>query len=164
MGNEEVEVVKVDYNNPTHSSALIRVLAQYAEDPMGGGEALDPDTLEKVPQELAKLPHAISILAFVNGEPAGLLNCFMGFSTFAAKPLINIHDCAVIPSFRRRGVCSKMMKYLECIARELGCCKLTLEVLEGNSVAQATYKQVGFGGYELDPENGRAEFWQKKLT
>ena len=40
---------------------------------------------------------------------------------------------------------------------------LTLEVLEGNKVAQAAYRASGFAGYELDPEVGRAMFWQKKL-
>ncbi len=43
------------------------------------------------------------------------------------------------------------------------CCKLTLEVLEGNHIAQAAYTKFGFSGYELDPEMGRALFWEKKL-
>jgi len=51
----------------------------------------------------------------------------------------------------------------EQIAIGLGCCKLTLEVLEGNAVAQAAYKASGFAGYQLDPKMGKAMFWQKKL-
>ena len=43
--------------------------------------------LQSLVPKLAKLPHAFSILAFVDGEAVGLLNCFEGFSTFAAKPL-----------------------------------------------------------------------------
>ena len=43
--------------------------------------------LQNLVPKLAKLPHAFSILAFVDGEAVGLLNCFEGFSTFAAKPL-----------------------------------------------------------------------------
>ena len=42
--------------------------------------------------------------------------------------------------------------------------KLTLEVLEGNSVAQSAYRAFGFEGYELDPQMGKALFWQKKLV
>jgi hypothetical protein len=35
--------------------------------------------------------------------------------------------------------------------------------LEGNKLAQAAYIANGFAGYQLDPEMGRAMFWQKKL-
>jgi len=45
----------------------------------------------------------------------------------------------------------------------MGCCKLTLEVLEGNTVARAAYQACGYSGYELNPEIGKALFWQKKL-
>lgn len=43
------------------------------------------------------------------------------------------------------------------------CCKLTLEVLEGNKLAQQVYRRFGFQGYELDPKMGRALFYEKKL-
>ena len=36
-------------------------------------------------------------------KPVGLATTFEGFSTFAAKPLINIHDIAVLPDYRGRG-------------------------------------------------------------
>jgi hypothetical protein len=26
------------------------------------------------------------------------------------------------------------------------------------------YEQAGFGAYELDPDSGTAEFWQKKIS
>merc|ERR1711862_634409 len=113
----------MDYDDSGHASALRLILAQYAEDPMGGGGARNP---------------------------AGLMNCFMGFSTFCAKPLINIHDCAVLPVFRRRGVCVAMMQHLEVVAKERGCCKITPEVLEGNIPAKSAYKKCGFEGYELN--------------
>jgi len=57
-----------------------------------------------------------------------------------------------------------MIQQVEAIAIEHGCCKLTLEVLEGNVVAKAAYKKLGFGGYELDPKMGQAVFWQKTLS
>ena len=57
----------------------------------------------------------------------------------------------------------RLLAKAEEIALGLGCCKLTLEVLEGNSVAQAAYKASGFAKYELDPSMGKAMFWQKKL-
>ena len=41
--------------------------------------------------------------------------------------------------------------------QSLGCCKLTLEVLEGNKLAQAAYIANGFAGYQLDPEMGQGD-------
>jgi hypothetical protein len=46
----------------------------------------------------------------------------------------------------------------------LGCCKLTLEVLSGNTTAQTSYQRFGFAQYQLDPAAGQALFMQKWLT
>ena len=56
-----------------------------------------------------------------------------------------------------------MLGKVELLARDRGCCKLTLEVLEGNAVARSAYEKFGFTGYELDPAMGKAHFWEKKL-
>jgi len=52
---------------------------------------------------------------------------------------------------------------VEEVAMAGDCCKLTLEVLEGNKLAQQVYRRFGFQGYELDPKMGRALFYEKKL-
>ena len=113
---------------------------------------------------MAKRSFAHVFIGYLDEKPAGLAICFEAFSTFACKPLLNIHDFAVHPAFRRKGVGSSMMFYIEQYAKsQLQACKLTLEVLSGNHPAKATYKAVGFEPYELDPEAGHAEFWQKKI-
>ena len=121
------------------------------------------NVLEHLPGELAKRPHAFSVLAFVGGEPAGLVNCFEGFSTFACRPLVNVHDVAVVPKFRGLGLSQRMLHKVEEIARQRGCCKITLEVLEGNAVAQASYDKFGFAPGVFDPAHGRMMFWTKAL-
>ena len=103
------------------------------------------------------------MLAFISGEPVGLVNCFEGFSTFQCRPLVNIHDVAVVAQHRGLGISQKMLAKVEEIARQRGCCKLTLEALEGNTIAQNAYRKLGFAGYELDPVMGKAMFWQKAL-
>lgn len=163
MQTPEVLVLQASYTNPVHAEALGTVLNHYAEDVMGGGESLSLDTRQQLAGELAKRPHAFSVLAFIAGEPVGLVNCFEGFSTFACRPLVNIHDVVVLSSHRGLGISQKMLAKVEEIARQRGCCKLTLEVLEGNEVAKAAYKKQGFDGYQLDPQMGRAMFWQKTL-
>lgn len=150
-----------DYNNPQHGEHIIYLLNCYALDAMGGGQPLSSQVQKNLVGELSKLPHAFSLLAFWDGEPVGLINCFEAFSTFKAKPLINIHDVAVLPQFRGRGISQKLLKKVEQIAVDKGCCKLTLEVLSENEVARNAYSKFGFEGYELDPEKGQAEFWQK---
>ena len=157
----KIEVLRADYKNPKHGSAIGYLLDSYATDPMGGGGALGADIKNKVAAELSKIPHAFSVLCYVDGKPAGLVNCFEAFSTFQCKPLINIHDVIVANSFRGLGISQLMLVKVEQIAKEKGCCKLTLEVLEGNEVAQAAYQKFGFAGYELDPVMGKAMFWQK---
>lgn len=157
------EIVKADLSNPYHAESIVFLLNEYARDIMGGGEDLSDFVKKNLVAELRQRSGVHVVLAFVDGKPAGLANCFEGFSTFACKPLLNIHDIAVTPEFRGRGLSKKIMHKVEDIARHLGCCKLTLEVLEGNKVAQSLYKSCGYAGYSLDPEMGSALFWQKKI-
>ncbi|MCE0460583.1 GNAT family N-acetyltransferase [Pseudomonas uvaldensis] len=160
---KDILVLQASYTNPVHAEAICHVLNGYAEDPMGIGRPLAPEVLLHLPEELAKRPYAFSVLAFVNGEPAGLVNCFEGFSTFACRPLVNIHDVAVMKAFRGLGLSQQMLRKVEDIARQRGCCKITLEVLEGNAVAQASYARFGFSAGMFDPEHGRMLFWTKSL-
>ena len=163
MDTPEVLVLQASYTNPVHAEAIGFLLNAYAEDVMGGGASIPLDTQQQLAIELAKRPHAFSVLAFISGEPVGLVNCFEGFSTFKCRPLVNIHDVAVVAQHRGLGISQKMLAKVEEIARQRGCCKLTLEVLEGNTIAQNAYRKLGFAGYELDPVMGKAMFWQKAL-
>ena len=157
------EIIKANLAMPEHADALVQLMSEYALDSMGGGQALSTFVKANLAAELNKRASVHVILAFVNGRPAGLANCIEGFSTFACKPLLNIHDIIVSRNFRGKGLSGLLLQKAEAIAVELGCCKVTLEVLEGNHLAQAAYRGAGFAGYELDPAMGKAMFWQKKL-
>jgi GNAT superfamily N-acetyltransferase len=158
------EIIEADLRLPAHAEAMVQLMDAYALDPMGGGEGLSDYAKANLPAELAKRKEAHVILALVDAEPAGLVVCLEGFSTFACKPLLNIHDVIVASSHRGKGLSKRLLQKAEEIALDLGCCKLTLEVLEGNHVAQSAYKACGFSGYELNPEMGKALFWEKKLN
>jgi ribosomal protein S18 acetylase RimI-like enzyme len=159
----DVKIVRADYADPRHAADLVALLDAYARDPMGGGTPLPADTKARLVPELAQRPQCFSLLAYCDGEPAGLANCIEGFSTFAAKPLVNVHDIAVAPAFRRRGIARALLAAVDAEARARGCCKVTLEVLSGNAGAKAAYIAAGFAPYALDPEAGTAEFWEKAL-
>jgi len=157
------DVLLANYEDLAHAAALRGLMDAYARDIMGGGEALPPELLDALPGALAQRPTAFSVLAFVDGVPAGLANCFEGFSTFRCRPLVNLHDLVVAPAFRGRGLSQRLLEAVEAEARRRGACKVTLEVLSGNAVAKKAYRRFGFAGYELDPAMGEAVFWQKSL-
>jgi GNAT superfamily N-acetyltransferase len=159
-----LSVCRADYRNPRHASALVELLDAYAQDPAGGGEPLSDFARTHLVAELAARPQAFSVLAFADDQPVGLVNCIEGFSTFACRPLVNIHDVAVLHGHRGRRVAERMLALVDEIARERGACKLTLEVLQGNASAIRLYERVGFAGYQLDPAMGRAQFFQKWLA
>jgi GNAT superfamily N-acetyltransferase len=158
-----VYICRADYSNPAHGAALVAVLDAYARDPMGGGHPLSEFSRSHLVASLAARPQAYSVLAFDADMPVGLVNCIEGFSTFACRPLVNVHDVAVLPGYRGQGVAEKMLLLAQEMARERGACKLTLEVLQGNAAAQRLYLRLGFANYELDPAMGQAQFMQKWL-
>jgi ribosomal protein S18 acetylase RimI-like enzyme len=84
-------------------------------------------------------------LAWLAGRAVGVAVCFTGFSTFTAKPLVNIHDLAVTSGCQGRGVGRRLLEAVEAKALSFGCGKLTLEVREDNTGAQRLYRRLGFG-------------------
>ena len=159
----ELTVELGDYRNPRDAADIVLLLDAYARDPMGGGAPLPEDVRERLVPALAGQPGAFSLIARLGGEPAGLANCFMGFSTFAARPLVNVHDIAVRPEHRGRGVGKALLSAVEAEAKARGACKITLEVLSGNEPAKALYGSLGYANYALDPAAGTAQFWERKL-
>ncbi|MET0543260.1 MAG: GNAT family N-acetyltransferase [Variovorax sp.] len=152
-----------NYRDEADAAALKALLDTYARDPAGGGAAIDPQLLARLPGELAMRPQAFSVLAFDDDVPVGLVNCIEGFSTFACRPLVNVHDVVVAPGHRGRRIAQRMLECVEQEARLRDACKLTLEVLSGNASALRAYEREGFAGYQLDPAFGSALFLQKKL-
>ncbi|UAA38401.1 GNAT family N-acetyltransferase [Paraneptunicella aestuarii] len=159
----QITLEKVDYNNLKHQADLLSLLDHYAMDEMGGGKPLSDFSRENLLTSLSKLPHAFSIILYVDDKPAALSNCFEGFSTFACKPLVNIHDFVVHSDFRGKGLSKTLMNKVVDVAKEKGCCKITLEVLTGNKVAYQSYLAFGFKPYELSPEHGEAKFMELYL-
>ena len=161
-------ILPANYAHPGHAHALVTLLDAYARDPTGGGEPLSAFAKANLARELGRRPQAFSVLAFDGVDvdtaaPVGLVNCIEGFSTFACRPLVNVHDVVVAASHRGRGVAARMLALVAQMARERGACKLTLEVLTGNHGARRLYERLGFAAYQLDPSMGQAQFMQKWL-
>jgi ribosomal protein S18 acetylase RimI-like enzyme len=159
-----ITVRRVNYHDNADRAALCAMLNSYAQDPMGGSAPIAAEPLARLCNDLAVRPFAFSFLAWRGGDAVGLANCFEGYSTFKAQPLINIHDLAVHPSARGQGVGQALMQAVEVEAKTRGACKITLEVLSGNSIALKSYGRFGFAAYQLDPSAGQAMFLQKWIV
>jgi len=160
---QNLEILKNPYGNPELATSVVDVLNSYAEDPMGGGESLCAFTRDHLVEQLSSRNWVVTFLAMLDDKPVGLLIAMEGFSTFQARPLMNIHDVAVVPGNRGKGIGKALFAALEEESIRRGCCKLTLEVLSGNERAMRVYASLGFKPYELDPKAGTAQFWEKKL-
>lgn len=159
-----LDILDADFNNPAHGDMVVALLDEYARGPMGGNQPLSDYARANLAAELARRPTAGALVALHDGTPAGLAIYFEGFSTFACKPLLNLHDLMVSERFRGQGIARRLLAALDDVAARRGCCKITLEVLQGNEPAKALYRQIGYQGYELAGDTGQAMFWQKKLV
>jgi GNAT superfamily N-acetyltransferase len=159
----EVTVIQADLSREDHVEAIVDQLDSYSRDPIANRRGLSDQVKRDLGPGLRAHPGTHIFLAYRHGAPVGVAVCFLTFSTFAARRVLNIHDLAVEPEHRGLGVGRSLLERVEELARELGCCKLTLEVQEKNSPAIALYTQVGFEPYQLASDAGPALFWQKKL-
>lgn len=159
-----IRYFQADLDRPDHQAAVLAMIDTYSRDAMGDGAPLASDVRERLIPGLRAHPTTLVFLACDGDEPVGVAVCFLGFSTFAAKPLVNLHDVCVAPTHRGRGVGRGLLAAVEARARELGCCKLTLEVLDQNHRALRTYTAAGFKRYSLQPGAGEAIFLTKPLT
>lgn len=153
-----IEFEFCDYENPEHLTALAGLLNSYMADPMGDVPPLTPRQQLHLVDGLANHSHAFVVFIVLDGNFAGLATCFELFSTFNARPYMNIHDVIVDKRYRKMGLGHKLMEHLVLLSKERQYCKITLEVRADNLVAQALYRSFGFN--ECDPV---MHFWTKKI-
>jgi GNAT superfamily N-acetyltransferase len=158
-----IEIVEADLSRPEHQQAVVDLTDGYAADAMGNGRPLPEDVRAALIPGFRAQPTLVIFLAYVGADPVGIATCFRGFSTFAARPLINIHDLAVLPSRRGQGIGRRLLEAVEQKARATGCCKVTLEVQEDNRRARRVYEAAGFAQTVYAEGAGGALFFSKRL-
>jgi ribosomal protein S18 acetylase RimI-like enzyme len=160
----DLTIVEADLADPAHARDVVAMTAAYAEDAMGNGGSLPAEVLERLVPALREHPTTVVLLAYLSGRAVGIATCFLGFTTFAARPLLNIHDLAVLPEHRRRGVGRALLAGAERSARRRGCVKLTLEVQERNVRARKVYEAAGFSQAHYEAPAGGALFYTRTLV
>ena len=145
----ELMIREADLADAGDAAAVVTVLDSYASDPAGGGGPLPREVRERLVPALRGYPTALVLLAFVGPTPVGIAVGFFGLSTFQARPLLNIHDLAVVAAHRGKGVGRALLHEAEKRALARGCCKLTLEVQDANARARALYASFGFEDFVI---------------
>jgi GNAT superfamily N-acetyltransferase len=158
-----LRIIEIDLKNNQHRAVVLDLLCQFARVIMGAEKGLSSAQQQAIIEGLAEHPTTLVFAAYSEDKPVGFAICFLGFSTFAAQKLINIHDFYVVESMRRQGVGRALLQAIETKAKELDCCKLTLEVEEYNQQALSLYHRFGFDSGQYDPKAGTVLFRQKKL-
>ena len=75
-----------NYLDSKHAADIGYLMNCYAYDPIGTGSPLTTEITSRLATELSKISHACSIICYVSGKPAGLINCF------EAAPLLNANQ------------------------------------------------------------------------
>src|SRR5688572_15663950 len=140
-----------DLHDPQDARWVVELLDMYCRDEFGDCAPLSAKARENLIPGLISHGGARVYLAFDEAsetEPLGVAICMLGFSSFKGAPLLNIHDIAVSPQARGKGVGAALLTFLEADAKALGCCKITMEVRSDNARAQALYQRIGYRGSE----------------
>ena len=159
-----ITIVRADLERPDHARAVVSLTAAYAREVSADGAPLPEQVLAALVPGLRAHPTAIVLLAYDGDAAVGIAVCFVGFSTFAAREIVNIHDLSVLGAWRGRGIGRALVEAVEALARDRGCAKVTLEVQENNRRARGLYESLGFARVVYDPADGGALFYAKPLV
>ncbi len=133
-----------DLDRREDQQAVLEITDQYAQHAMGGSQPLRPDVRARLIEGLRSHPMTRIFLAWQGDTAVGIATCFVGFSSFAAKPLINIHDLAVVSDRQGQGIGRRLIESVVEYAQSLDCSSVTLEVRMDNSPARKLYDRMGF--------------------
>ena len=117
---------------------LIRELADYERAP----EAVIATEADLERHGFAADREFEAILAFVDGEPAGLALFHARFSTWLGRPCMYLEDLYVTAAARGQGVGRRLMARLAAIAVERGWGRIDFQVLDWNP-ARSFYHRLG---------------------
>lgn len=159
-----MRIIEADLSDEAQLAAIIDVLDSYAREPAGGSEPLPEEVRQRLLTDLGHVDNAVVYAAVdADARVVGIAVCFRSYSSFKARPLINIHDLAVLPDHRGRGIGHALLAAVEERARAEGCCKITLEVLDDNYGARRLYESIGFGDGGPGERETTTLFMQKPL-
>lgn len=78
------------------------------------------------------------------GPILGFIHLIPSINTVAMKPIWYLEDLYVVPSARRDGVATALMRFAEGFANDTGAERLTLATAHNNRKAHSLYKRLGY--------------------
>ena len=142
--SKQIEIIQLDYSDSERTDDFLFLMDQYACDPMGLEDPLPAKVRNSLCHQLQEFPDAATFLAYRDESPVGLATCFISFSTFDARKVINVHDLFVIREERGLGIGDQLLQAAQKRARQMKCCRLTIEVRDDNHSARKLYDRFGF--------------------
>ena len=130
-----------DFADAEDRAEFVRLMAEFAAEPVSASPHLDAAHFGRVAEDLARRPGTLVLLAAraESEETEGVLLAFEGYSSFARAALFNIHDVHVTPAARGVGLGTALVDALCEIGREHRHAKITLEVAASNTGANARH-------------------------
>lgn len=156
-----VQTRLLDKQSADDMALLTSLVDSYARDSMGGGHPLPSAVRQRLGTAFAAQPGTFALVAEDDGNACAVAVCVLGFSTFYAMPLVNLHDLAVLPGARGKGVGRILLAAVENEAKQRGACKVTLEVRPDNLIARNLYESMDF---ELSALGGQAYLMMEKVV
>jgi ribosomal protein S18 acetylase RimI-like enzyme len=141
---EDLSFIFADFSDSYHQTSFVRLINHYMLDPMGGSEPVNTEKQIQLIEGMKNLKSGFVLFASFDNNIIGLITCFINFSTFKAKPYLNIHDVVVLNEYRGFGIGRRLMEKCIKIAKERDYCKITLEVRVDNISAMKLYNSLGF--------------------
>lgn len=158
-----LKIFEADLKNNRHADAVRRLLDEYAREPLEGGQGLAREVLNQLIDGLRAEPMTLVLLAEREGQFAGIAVCLWGFSTFSARPALNVHDLAVSQRARGGGVGTALLAEVQRRAQARNCSRITLEVRGANHAARRLYTRCGFVGADQEVPDSVTLFCVKSL-
>jgi GNAT superfamily N-acetyltransferase len=118
---------------------FIRELATYEREP-NAVKATEADLLR---DGFGDTPRFWSLIAELDGAPAGFALCFHTYSTWEGHHGIFLEDLYVPPDLRGRGIGKALLVRIAQIAVEHGCPRVNWHVLDWNAPSIAVYERLG---------------------
>ncbi|MDE5854822.1 MAG: GNAT family N-acetyltransferase [Ruminococcus sp.] len=85
----------------------------------------------------------VSYMAYINDEPAGIMNFFYKYTTFSGKKILYIEDLYVCERYRGCGIGGKFLEKAKEIAVYDDCEQIELKCAVWNSNSAGFYKSHG---------------------
>ena len=147
-----------DFSDSYHQKMFVELINHSKLDLMGISKPMSEEKQTKLINGMKNNKSAFVLFAIINDQIVGMVTCFVNFSTFKAKPYLNIQDFIIFKEFRGIGIGKELMGRCIHIARKRDYCKITIGVRDDNLPAMNFYKSLDF-----EENIPVMHFWTKSL-